>query len=57
MSYLDRVRTELAVMKADKEFEEPTTVSLGEKVYASPAIADGKVFVRGDTHLFCFGKK
>ncbi len=48
---------EVAVVKADKEFEAPTLVSLGEKVYASPAVADGKVFVRGESHLFCFGKK
>lgn len=48
---------EVAVVKADKEFEEPAKVSLGEKVYASPAVVDGKVFVRGETHLFCFGKK
>jgi outer membrane protein assembly factor BamB len=48
---------EVAVLKADKEFDEPTKVSLGENVYASPAVADGKLFVRGTTHLFCFGKK
>ena len=48
---------EVAVVNADKTFEEPTTVALGEKVYASPAVADGKLFVRGDAHLFCFGKK
>ena len=48
---------EVAVLKADKEFEEPAKVSLGERVYSSPAVADGKVFVRGEAHLFCFGKK
>jgi outer membrane protein assembly factor BamB len=47
---------EIAVVKADKEFAEPTKVALKERVFASPAVADGKVFVRGDTHLFCFGK-
>jgi outer membrane protein assembly factor BamB len=48
---------EVAVIKADKEFEEVSKVSLGEGVYASPAVADGKVFIRGTGHLFCFGKK
>lgn len=48
---------EVAVVKADKEFEESAKVSLGEKVYASPAAADGKVFIRGDSQLYCFGKK
>jgi outer membrane protein assembly factor BamB len=47
---------DVAVLKFGKEFEEPAKVSLGEKVYASPAIADGKLFIRGTTHLFCFGK-
>jgi outer membrane protein assembly factor BamB len=48
---------EVAAVKADKEFEDPAKVLLGEKVYASPAIADGKVFIRGESTLFCFGKK
>jgi outer membrane protein assembly factor BamB len=48
---------DVAVFKADKVFEEPTKVSLGEGVFASPAVADGKVFIRGTSHLFCFGKK
>ena len=48
---------EVAVLKANKEFEEPERVSLGDRVFASPAVADGKVFIRGDTQLFCFGKK
>ena len=48
---------EVAVVKADKEFEELAKVSLGERVYSTPAVADGKVFVRGESHLFCFGKK
>jgi outer membrane protein assembly factor BamB len=48
---------EVAAVKADKEFEEPAKVKLGERVFASPAAADGKVFIRGEAHLFCFGKK
>lgn len=48
---------EMAVVKAGKAFEEPALVNLGDRVYSSPAVADGKVFVRGETHLFCFGKK
>jgi outer membrane protein assembly factor BamB len=48
---------EVAVVKAGKEFEDPVKVQLGDKVFSSPAVADGKVFIRGETHLFCFGKK
>jgi outer membrane protein assembly factor BamB len=48
---------ELVVFKASKEFESVSKVNLGEGVFASPAVADGRVFIRGTTHLFCFGKK
>ena len=30
---------------------------LGERTFASPAISDGRLLVRGDRHLFCLGKK
>lgn len=48
---------QVAVIKAENKFTEPTLTDLGEKVYASPAVADGKVFIRGEKHLYCFGKK
>jgi outer membrane protein assembly factor BamB len=48
---------EVAVFKAGKELGDVTKVKLGEGVFASPAAADGRVYIRGTTHLFCFGKK
>jgi outer membrane protein assembly factor BamB len=48
---------EVVVFKADKEFEEVAKVNLGEPVFATPAVADGRLYIRGGTHLFCFGKK
>jgi outer membrane protein assembly factor BamB len=48
---------EMVVFKASREFETVAKVSLKEAVFASPAVADGKVFIRGTSHLFCFGKK
>lgn len=50
-------RGEIAVVKADKEYEEPTKVALGEGAFATPAVADGRVYIRGVNTLFCFGKK
>jgi outer membrane protein assembly factor BamB len=47
---------EVVVFKAAKEFEEVARTNLGEGSFASPAVADGKVFIRGTIHLFCFGK-
>ena len=33
------------------------TYELGEPCYASPAISNGQVFIRGFKHLFCFGRQ
>ena len=30
--------------------------SIGEPVYASPAISGGKIFIRGERHVFCIAK-
>lgn len=45
------------VIKPGKVFELVARYELGEPCYASPAISDGRVFVRGFKHLFCFGPK
>jgi outer membrane protein assembly factor BamB len=45
------------VIKPGREFECVATYELGESCYASPAISDGHVFVRGFQHLFCFGQR
>jgi outer membrane protein assembly factor BamB len=45
------------VLKADREFDLVRKADVGEGVMASPAVADGRVYVRGASHLFCFGKK
>jgi outer membrane protein assembly factor BamB len=29
---------------------------LGEPIFATPAIVKGKMYIRGDNHLFCIGK-
>jgi outer membrane protein assembly factor BamB len=31
--------------------------SVGEQVSATPAVADNRLYIRGDTHLFCIGKR
>ena len=45
------------VIKPGVEFERIAQYELGELCYASPAISDGQVFVRGFGHLFCFDGK
>jgi outer membrane protein assembly factor BamB len=43
------------VLKAGPKHEVMRTNSLGEAVYASPAIADGRIFIRGEHTLFAIG--
>lgn len=45
------------VIKAGPKHEVMATNSVGEPVYASPAVADGMVFIRGEKHLFCISTK
>ena len=45
------------VIKPGMEFKCIATYELGELCYASPAISDGQVFLRGFGHLFCIGER
>jgi outer membrane protein assembly factor BamB len=46
---------ETFIIKAGAKHEILTTNSLGEPVYASPAISDGRIFIRGEKNLFAIG--
>lgn len=47
---------ELFVFTASpKKYESVGRLKLGEGVLASPALADGKLYIRGQEHLFCIG--
>lgn len=43
--------------KPEDKGKELGQLSLGEGVDASPAFSDGRMLIRGATHLFCVGKK
>lgn len=43
------------ILRAGEKHEVLGTNSLGEPVYASPAIADGRIFIRGEQHLYAIG--
>jgi outer membrane protein assembly factor BamB len=47
----------ITVVKAGAEFEVLAKNDLGEEIVASPAIAGGRLFIRGTKHLFCIGVK
>ncbi|MBM3789124.1 MAG: PQQ-like beta-propeller repeat protein [Acidobacteria bacterium] len=44
------------LIKAGPVHEVIRTNSLGELVWASPAISRGRIFIRTDRHLFCIGR-
>ncbi len=44
------------VLAADTHFKLLATNSVGEPVIATPAVANGRLFIRGSEHLFCIGK-
>jgi hypothetical protein len=45
----------LGVVKAGRDWTTLATTDLGEKCWATPAICDGRLFVRTDKSIYCFG--
>jgi outer membrane protein assembly factor BamB len=45
------------VVKPGPEFVRVARNEIGEKTFASPAISQGQILLRGDKHLFCVGKR
>jgi len=43
------------VIRPGSKLEVVAENALGEFTYSSPAIADGRIFIRGEKHLFCLG--
>lgn len=46
----------VTVLKAGGNWEPLLTVALGESCHATPAIADGRIYLRTHGTLYCFGK-
>ena len=53
---IEWVLGDLSSVGWDREFDLVRKTEVGEGVMASPAVVDGRVYVRGASHLFCFGK-
>ena len=45
----------VTVIKAGPMFEMVARNALGERMNASAAISNGKIYLRGEEHLFCIG--
>ncbi len=53
--YLLSDRGKLTVVSAEKEWKEVANSDFKEDVYATPALVDGRIYVRTVGHLYCFG--
>lgn len=43
----------MTVVKPGPQFDVMAQNEIGERCFASPAVSDGRLFLRGETHLFC----
>ncbi len=48
---------EVFIFPAAPSFKQLAKNSIGEKVRATPAVANNRLFIRGQEHLFCIGRK
>ncbi len=54
--FIDESGTTTVVDASANEYREVAKNPLGEPVFASPAISQGRLFIRTTRHLFCIGK-
>ena len=47
----------VSVVRAAGEFELLGVSDLGEEVWATPALADGRLLIRTQKALYCFGRR
>jgi outer membrane protein assembly factor BamB len=53
--YVASLDGKIAVLRAGADWRVLSVSDLGEPIVATPAIADGRVFVRTEAALYCFG--
>lgn len=53
--YIPSLDGDITVIEAGREFKLLARNSIGENSGASPAISAGRIFIRGENHLFCIG--
>lgn len=46
----------ITIIKPGPVFEVVAKNSIGERMNASPAISNGKIYLRGENHIFCIGE-
>lgn len=54
--YMTSEKGKIAVLRPDGNLEPIAVNDIGEDIYATPALADGRIYVRSRNTLFAFGK-
>lgn len=54
--YLPAETGETYIFDLGPEFRLRGKCGIGERMSASPAFVDGRIYMRGEKHLFCIGK-
>ena len=44
------------IIRPGPEFKVVSKNELGEECYASPAISQGRIYIRGENNLYCIGR-
>jgi outer membrane protein assembly factor BamB len=55
--YLASLEGKVTVLRAGADWEILSTADLGEQLIATPAIAGGRVYIRTEKKLYCFGSE
>ncbi len=55
--YLLSEKGVMFISQVGAEYKELAKCELGEKCHASPAFADGRIYIRGVEHLYCIGEQ
>jgi outer membrane protein assembly factor BamB len=45
----------LTVISAEPQWRELSSAKFGEDAYATPAVVDGRIYLRTAGYLYCFG--
>jgi outer membrane protein assembly factor BamB len=53
--YLLSQKGELSVISAEPEWQQLSRSDFQEEAYATPAISEGRIYLRTTRHLYCFG--
>ena len=51
--YLTGIDGVTIIIEVDRKYKEIARPELGEKVYATPAFMDGRIYMRSEKNLFC----